>query len=71
MSLLQPYPHDGERAIEISEERDDPIDVLIADVCVPRIDGLGLMERLSDDRPNIKVLHMSGWGQILGRWWRS
>jgi two-component system, cell cycle sensor histidine kinase and response regulator CckA len=55
----------GDDAIEVSEERDGPIDVLITELSMPRMDGLDLAERLSMARPEIRVLLMSGYTEEM------
>ena len=39
---------------------DGTIDLLITDVKMPRMDGLALIEKLLKERPNIRILVMSG-----------
>jgi two-component system, cell cycle sensor histidine kinase and response regulator CckA len=51
---------DGVKAMEVSEARDGPIHLLIADVRMPRVGGHDLAERLNAARPGIKVLFVSG-----------
>jgi CheY-like chemotaxis protein len=51
---------DGYEALELSRKYDGTIDLLITDVKMPRMDGLKLIEELLAERPNIKVLVMSG-----------
>ena len=50
---------DGTHAVQIARERPD-IDVLVADVVMPDLDGWELAVRLSEERPGIRVLLMSG-----------
>ena len=51
---------DGYEALELSRKYDGTIDLLITDVKMPRMDGLVLIERLVKERPNIRILVMSG-----------
>jgi CheY-like chemotaxis protein len=51
---------DGEEALQISRGYAAPIDLLLTDVQMPRVDGLELSEKLEQERPGIKVLMMSG-----------
>ena len=53
----------AERALEIADERAEPIDLLVTDVVMPGIDGASLAERLRADRPSLKVLLISGYGR--------
>lgn len=56
---------DGVKAMEVSEARDGPIHLLIADVRMPRMGGHDLAERLNAARPGIKVLFVSGNAESL------
>jgi PAS domain S-box-containing protein len=51
----------GIEAIRIAEEHTDPIHLLLTDVVMPGINGQVLAERLTADRPETKVLFMSGY----------
>lgn len=50
----------GEEAMELSQRRCDPIDVLVTDIMMPGIGGLELSARVTDERPEIKTVLMSG-----------
>jgi len=52
---------DGESALEIARTHAGPIHALITDVVMPGLSGRELGERMSDIRPGIKVLYMSGY----------
>ena len=52
--------NDGQEALEISEKFADPIHLLLTDVQMPRMNGLELAERVREQRPEIKVMMMSG-----------
>lgn len=64
--LLQVEGHDvlvatdGYEALELSRQYDGTIDLLLTDIMMPRLDGLALVKQISQDRPGIKVLVMSG-----------
>ena len=51
---------DGMEAIQISRRHKGPIDLLLSDVTMPRMNGLELVKRLQQDRPGIKALLISG-----------
>ena len=53
--------HDGGEGLEVSREYPGVIDAAITDLSMPKIDGLELRERISVERPGIKVLLMSGY----------
>jgi two-component system, cell cycle sensor histidine kinase and response regulator CckA len=52
---------DGEQALAIAEAHQGPIHLLISDMLMPELDGLGLAQRLQADRPELRVLLMSGY----------
>ena len=50
----------GDEAIRLAVSHVDPIDLLVTDVVMPRMDGFTLGERLSEPHPETRVLFMSG-----------
>jgi CheY-like chemotaxis protein len=52
---------DGEEALQISRTYSSRIDVLVSDVIMPRMGGGELSRRLRQERPEIRVLHVSGY----------
>jgi CheY-like chemotaxis protein len=50
---------DGYEALELSRKYAGTIDLLITDVKMPRMDGLALIDKLIEERPNIRILVMS------------
>jgi CheY-like chemotaxis protein len=52
--------NDGQEALEICEKFKDPIHLILTDIDMPRMDGLELAERLRKQRPEIKIVVMSG-----------
>lgn len=52
---------DGDAAIRISESYPDLIHLLLTDVIMPGMNGRELATRLAKDRPETKVLYMSGY----------
>jgi two-component system, cell cycle sensor histidine kinase and response regulator CckA len=51
---------DGAEALEVCLKFSDPIDLLITNVTMPRMDGLTLAQKIREVRPNIKIIVMSG-----------
>jgi two-component system cell cycle sensor histidine kinase/response regulator CckA len=51
---------DGEHALEVSRGYSGPIDILLTDVKMPKMDGVELSARIIMERPGIKILFMSG-----------
>jgi two-component system cell cycle sensor histidine kinase/response regulator CckA len=54
---------DGEDALRASREHVGPIQLMITDVVMPRLGGPRLAERLADERPDMKVLFVSGYAE--------
>ncbi len=51
---------DAESALRIVSEERDPIDLMVTDVVMPRMSGIELARRLEQERPELKVLFISG-----------
>ena len=57
----------GEQALKRAAAYDGPIDLLLTDVVMPRMNGRQLAESLLVKRPNVKVLYMTGYSaDVLG-----
>jgi len=54
---------DGVQALEIAERHPGAIDVLVTDVIMPHLRGLQLAERVTEFRPEICVIFMSGYSE--------
>ena len=52
---------DSEDAKHVSETHQGPISLLIADLVMPRINGMELARYLRPKRPEMKVLYISGY----------
>jgi len=48
-------------ALKLASRTHEPIDLLVTDVVMPDMNGLALAERLLADRPEMKVLYMTGY----------
>jgi PAS domain S-box-containing protein len=56
----------GTEALEVARQHEGPIDVLITDMVMPRMNGRELAEKLLSVRPSTAVLYMSGYpGETL------
>jgi CheY-like chemotaxis protein len=56
--LDAPGPLEARR---ISDQQQDPIQLLITDVVMPKVSGRELAQQLTERRPTMKVLYMSGY----------
>jgi len=52
---------EGDAAIRVSESYPDSIHLLLTDVIMPGMNGRELAVRISKDRPEVRVLYMSGY----------
>jgi signal transduction histidine kinase len=51
----------GEEALRVAAEHAGPIDLVVTDVVMPRMNGRELVDRLIPIRPGVKVVYMSGY----------
>jgi two-component system cell cycle sensor histidine kinase/response regulator CckA len=58
---------DGADALVIAELHRGPIDIVVTDVVMPRVDGPGLVKALLALRPDLKVLYISGYPEAFLR----
>jgi DNA-binding NtrC family response regulator len=56
---------DGEDALRVSQDHTGPIHLMVADVVMPRMGGPQLADRLADERPDMKVLFVSGYAEKM------
>ena len=52
---------DGVAALELAGNFVEPIDLVLSDIVMPRMDGIELTRRLTEARPGVKLLLMSGY----------
>ena len=55
---------DGEEALRVAEDHTEPIHLLLTDVIMPGLNGVELAGRLARQRPDTKVLYMSGFAVV-------
>jgi two-component system cell cycle sensor histidine kinase/response regulator CckA len=53
----------GEGALSLAAEQTQPIDVLVSDVVMPAMDGPTLARRILTERPDIKIILISGYAE--------
>jgi two-component system cell cycle sensor histidine kinase/response regulator CckA len=51
----------GEAALKIIAEGDNPIDLIITDVVMPRMDGPSLIRQVRETMPEVRVIFISGY----------
>jgi two-component system, cell cycle sensor histidine kinase and response regulator CckA len=64
--LMEPGFHmiqacNGAEALDVASEFAAPIDLLLTDVIMPKVNGAVLAQRLLQERPGLRVLYMSGY----------
>jgi len=57
----------GPEALLFTSRHAEPIDLLITDVIMPKMNGPELASRLAETRPGVRVLYMSGYEDQLSR----
>ena len=53
----------GDSALEVLDDAEDPIDLLISDVVMPELDGPGLVREVRSRFPDMKVIFISGYAE--------
>jgi PAS domain S-box-containing protein len=56
---------DGSEALAIAEQHIGPVHLLLTDVIMPKMCGKELAQQLQKNRPDIRVLYMSGYSELL------
>jgi len=55
----------GEQALEVARRSDEPIDLLVTDVVMPRMSGAKLVAELTAERPGLRVMFVSGYAESV------
>ena len=59
---------DGAEALQLVRRHEGPLDLLLTDIIMPGLGGPALVERLLPDRPDLKVLYITGYSEeAIGR----
>ena len=53
---------DGEKALDVLSRKS--VDLLIADMAMPKMDGLTLIHHLRQAGSRVKILAAAGWGEV-------
>jgi DNA-binding response OmpR family regulator len=54
---------DGEAAIDLYTDNKDSIHLLLLDLGLPKRTGVEVFKTIRAEKPDIKIIAMSGWGQ--------
>jgi CheY-like chemotaxis protein len=52
---------DGEEALSLSKRHPATIDLVLTDIVMPRMSGRELVEQITVQRPDVRILYMSGY----------
>lgn len=58
---------DGDQAVHVCGEHQEPIDIVLTDVCLPDVTAFELIPRILEICPQTKVLVMSGYDKSLAQ----
>jgi two-component system cell cycle sensor histidine kinase/response regulator CckA len=58
---------DGDEALEIIEDADEPFDVVLSDIMMPEMDGPTLVQEAGDKLKGARVIFMSGYAETTMR----
>jgi two-component system cell cycle sensor histidine kinase/response regulator CckA len=53
----------GTEALELFAEHNRDVDLVVSDVVMPEMDGPTLMKRLRSERPDLKIIFISGYAE--------
>ena len=54
---------DGVEALELVDKGIATVDLLVTDIIMPRMNGLILAQRISQQRPEVRILYVSGYAE--------
>ena len=58
---------DGAEGLAVARQHGEAIDLVLADVVMPRMGGVALVDQLREEHPGIRALFMSGYALRVGR----
>jgi two-component system cell cycle sensor histidine kinase/response regulator CckA len=61
----------GEQCVQAVERTDEPVDLLITDVMMPRMSGREIYQRVHALAPGLPVLYMSGYDRSTLTGWKQ
>ena len=61
--LIFLFAENGERALELLADNED-VDVVLSDIKMPRLSGLALLKRLNEERPLIRTVMLTAFGDM-------
>ena len=56
---------DGQQALQVAQRHTGPIHCLVTDVMMPGMDGRQLAHRFQTERPDTKIIFISGYAEAL------
>ena len=57
------FAHDGQHALEVLDEEPD-VEMVLSDINMPRMDGLTLLDRLTELHDGLKTVIVSAYGDM-------
>ena len=60
---LRRHKRDGTEALELFTSYNGDVDLVVSDVVMPEMDGPTLMKHLRSERPDVKIIFISGYAE--------
>ena len=58
--------NNGAEAVQLCEQEETPVDLVLADVVMPKLSGRQMASQIASFQPSVKVLLMSGYPNVSG-----